>query len=63
MDACRSKMAIVLGFGSLLMLCLELIQVGEGYLFLGYNIVLAIIGCIYFITAIKIFGIIQGGVS
>ncbi|MBN2013558.1 MAG: hypothetical protein JW778_00110 [Candidatus Altiarchaeota archaeon] len=56
-------MAIVLGFGSLLMLCLELIQVGEGYLFLGYNIVLAIIGCIYFITAIKIFGIIQGGVS
>ena len=55
-------MVIVLGFGTLLMLGIELTQVHGGH-FPGYNIILAISGCAYFITAIKALRIIQRGVS
>lgn len=52
----------ILIFGALLIFGSELTQLHE-YLFPGYNIVVAIVGCTYFIAAIRVLRIIQKGVS
>ena len=56
------NIVMILGFGTLIMLAIELTQVHGGH-FPGYNILLAIGGCAYFIIAIKALRIIQRGAS
>jgi len=77
MEKWKFNIVLVLIFAALLTLGAELVHVYEGYAdeghadegqvhevlcFPGYGMVLAITGCAYFITAIKVLRIIQRGV-